>query len=86
VPLWPSEKHTTYENSAITDELDRIIHFGQFDHLRIYGLDVADRLTEAGFSVEIIDMEKQMEAALAEKYRLHNYLNIRELIFYCTKI
>jgi SAM-dependent methyltransferase len=85
VPLWPSEKHATYENSAITDERDRIIHFGQFDHLRIYGLDVANRLTEVGFSVEILDMEKLTEAALAERYRLHNNLNIRELIFYCTK-
>jgi hypothetical protein len=48
-------------------------------------LDVADRLTEVGFSVEILDMEKLTEAALAERYRLHNNLNIRELIFYCTK-
>lgn len=85
VPLWPSEKHNTYENSAITDSRDRIMNFGQYDHLRIYGLDVADRLTQAGFSVDIIDMEKQVDALLAIRYRLHNTLDIRELIFLSAK-
>lgn len=85
VPLWPSEKHATYENDAITDSRDRIIHFGQFDHLRIYGLDVTQRLEQAGFKVEVVDMEKQTEPLLSEKYRLHNNLDIRELIFLSVK-
>jgi SAM-dependent methyltransferase len=85
VPLWPSEKHPTYENNAVTDYRDRIIHFGQFDHLRIYGLDVTERLEDAGFRVEIVDMEKRTEASLSEKYRLRNNLDIRELIFLSVK-
>lgn len=85
VPLWPSEQHETYENAAIIDPRDRIIHFGQFDHLRIYGLDITERLKKVGFSVEVLDMEKQVNSAVAEKYRLHNNLNIRELIFLSVK-
>ncbi|HPM30075.1 MAG TPA: methyltransferase domain-containing protein [Chryseolinea sp.] len=85
VPLWPSEKHATYENPAITDERDRIMHFGQYDHLRIYGLDVVDRLKEAGFKIEIIDMEKRIDELNSKRYRLHNMLDIRELIFLSGK-
>jgi SAM-dependent methyltransferase len=85
VPIWPSEKHLTYENPDITDPRDRIIHFGQFDHLRIYGLDVIERIEEGGFKVEVLDMEKIIPEEMAIKYRLHNNLNIRELTFACYK-
>lgn len=85
VPLWPSEAHPTYENRSITDPRDRVIHFGQFDHVRIYGLDVVQRLERAGFQVEVLDMEQRVEPSLSKKYRLHNNLNIRELIFKSVK-
>ncbi len=85
VPIWPSEAHPTYENPAITDPRDRIIHFGQYDHLRIYGLDFADKIKSNKFELEIIDMEKEMPIDLSKKYQLHNHLNIKELIFVCTK-
>lgn len=39
----------TYEDSSLTSEQDRTIHFGQCDHLRIYGRDFRIRLYEAGF-------------------------------------
>lgn len=85
VPIWPSELHPTYENPLITDPRDRIINFGQFDHLRIYGLDFKDRILEAGFNLEMLDMEKKVPEQLARKYRLHNNLGIRELTFVCKK-
>jgi SAM-dependent methyltransferase len=85
VPMWPSEAHPTYENKAITDPRDRIIHFGQFDHVRIYGLDVVERLRLAGFLVDIIDLEKELKQEEIDKYALHNSTNIRELTFRCTK-
>lgn len=40
---------TTYENEKIIADVDRIAHFGQNDHLRIYGHDFRDRLKLAGF-------------------------------------
>jgi SAM-dependent methyltransferase len=41
----------TYENPAIKSESDRWAHFGQKDHVRIYGADFVDRLRSAGFTV-----------------------------------
>jgi SAM-dependent methyltransferase len=43
---------TTYEDPSITSPLDRMVAFGQQDHVRIYGADLTDRLREAGFEVE----------------------------------
>jgi SAM-dependent methyltransferase len=43
---------TTYEDPSITAPLDRMIAFGQQDHVRIYGSDLPDRLREAGFEVD----------------------------------
>jgi SAM-dependent methyltransferase len=40
---------TTYEDEAICDELGRELHFGQNDHVRVYGKDFRERLHEAGF-------------------------------------
>ena len=41
----------TYENPSIVSKADRLIHFGQEDHVRYYGRDVRDRLREAKFSI-----------------------------------
>lgn len=42
---------TTYEVPAITDPAERLLHYGQDDHIRFYGRDFRDRLKEAGFEV-----------------------------------
>ncbi len=85
IPLWPSESHETYENASITDPRDRIINFGQFDHLRIYGLDFVIRLKDAGFEVEIFDPADFYTLTEMNYFRLSNHLKIRELIFVCKK-
>ena len=43
---------TTYENSQIVNEADRLRHFGQEDHVRLYGRDLRDRIRDAGFDLE----------------------------------
>jgi SAM-dependent methyltransferase len=86
VPIWPSEKHATYENPSIVDEEDRIINFGQFDHVRIYGLDIFDRLVQAGFSkVEMIDLCQTLDEQRIQKYALKNNGGVRDLTFVCLK-
>jgi hypothetical protein len=42
----------SYENSAIVKPQERLLHFGQEDHVRYYGQDLVSRLKDAGFSVE----------------------------------
>lgn len=41
----------TYENDSIHCEKERVLHFGQEDHVRFYGNDVRDRIRGAGFSL-----------------------------------
>lgn len=43
----------TYEDESIIDEKSREKHFGQFDHVRIYGKDYRSRLENSGFKVEM---------------------------------
>jgi hypothetical protein len=43
---------TTFEDPSISSPIDRMVAFGQQDHVRIYGSDLAARLREAGFEVE----------------------------------
>ena len=42
----------TYENPSVQSAAERIIHFGQDDHLRYFGRDVRTKIREAGFSLE----------------------------------
>lgn len=41
----------TYENSDVTSEVDREVHFGHAGHVRYYGADFRARLASAGFVV-----------------------------------
>ena len=43
----------TYEDFNITDPKERQKHFGQYDHVRWYGMDYFERLKSVGFSVDI---------------------------------
>jgi SAM-dependent methyltransferase len=45
----------TYEDKFITDPVGRKIAFGQVDHVRLYGMDVLERMTAAGFTVDVVD-------------------------------
>ena len=51
----------TYEDDSSTDPEQRRLHFGQSDHLRIYGRDIEDKLTETGFSVARFQMDQHSE-------------------------
>lgn len=42
----------TFEDKSILSPTERKMTFGQFDHVRIYGKDYSERLTNVGFRVE----------------------------------
>lgn len=46
----------TYENPMIQTDKGRLKEYGQHDHVRIYGNDYADKLRNAGFEVEVVDL------------------------------
>ncbi len=70
----------TYENPDVTDARQREEHFGQWDHVRYYGMDIADRLRAVGFAVS---MERYGEAFETEEYRRYG-LN-QDLLVLCRK-
>jgi len=71
----------TYENSSITSPEERAKHFGQYDHVRIYGKDYFDRLRKAGFKVNEIDYSAKLSPDLVKKYCLAK----GEILPVCTK-
>ena len=45
---------TVYEDSRYVTAEDRIAHFGQHDHLRVFGADSKRMLEDAGFEVQVV--------------------------------
>jgi SAM-dependent methyltransferase len=72
---------TTYEDFSITNPKEREKHFGQYDHLRVYGADYKDRLIAAGFEVIEDDFVNDFSDDEIERYRLDK----SELIYHCYK-
>jgi len=61
---------TTYEDASITSPEERAKHFGQYDHLRIYGMDFFDKLREVGFNVTAYDYSTKLSSEEINKYAL----------------
>lgn len=57
VIMVPITADVTFEDPSITDPKERERLFGQWDHVRRYGPDFADRLRDAGFDVTIYTPE-----------------------------
>lgn len=70
----------TYEDPSIVDPDERRKHFGEEQHVRIYGADFADRLSASGFEVQL-DRGQDVAEENKHKYGLMD----NENVFYCTK-
>ena len=69
VPMNVKRKNT-FEDSSIKSKNEREKYFGQYDHVREYGLDFKDRVEQAGFKVEMINYSKKISQDLVIKYGL----------------
>lgn len=63
-------REVTYEDFSITSPEERSKHFGQYDHVRVYGRDYFNRLRSAGFKVQEIDYSSTISENLIKKYCL----------------
>ena len=63
-------REVTYEDFSITSPEDRIKHFGQYDHVRVYGSDYFDRLRAVGFKVDEVNYSKKLSEKEIDIYRL----------------
>lgn len=79
VPVYGDQ---TYENPEIKSPDERLKHFKQEDHVRLYGLDIKNRLEDAGFRVEVVHTS-DLDSESVEKHVLE-YPSTKE-IFLCTK-
>ena len=63
-------RKTTFEDDSITSKKERAKIFGQYDHVRIYGLDYFDKLRGIGFKVKEVDYTSTLSDGEIEKYCL----------------
>ena len=71
----------TYENDAVTTSWGRHTHFGQHDHVRVYGRDFPARLRGAGFVVEQRRYADELPPAEAGRYGVRSH----DVIHLCRK-
>lgn len=60
----------TFEDNTITDPKKRAEIFGQYDHVRVYGLDYFNKLRSIGFTVDEIDYTKKIAPELMKRFAL----------------
>ena len=60
----------TYEDFNITEPEERTKHFGQYDHVRLYGMDYFDKLKKVGFSVSPIKYSENYSGYEIDRYAL----------------
>jgi predicted SAM-dependent methyltransferase len=64
------KRAVTFEDDSITDKKERAKIFGQYDHVRIYGLDYFDKLRGVGFKVEEVNYSENLTEKEIDTYRL----------------
>lgn len=72
---------STYEDFKITSPKERQKHFGQYDHVRIYGIDYFEKLRKVGFEVTEIKCSE-----LADRNEIIDYCLMKnEILPVCKK-
>ena len=72
----PYKDGEIYEDYAITSEADRLNHFGQADHVRVYSVEgLKTRLENVGFVIKVKQFEKDEYLGFSDK----------EIIIFATK-
>lgn len=77
----PILRDVTFEDPSVTDPAERLRLFGQDDHVRVYGLDYADRLRAAGFRLKVEDFGATLSARRRQLYGLME----GERVYFCEK-
>ena len=70
----------TLEDPSVTDPEERLRLYGEKGHVRFYGIDLENRLSDAGFEIDL-DLASNVPADVCRRYGLRNDENI----FHCQK-
>jgi hypothetical protein len=76
------DRPATDEDPTVTDPNERLRRFGQRDHVRRYGEDYVERLREAGFKPEVVQMNDVLADDQLERMRLVKFGAV-EPLFIC---
>ncbi|MBN08806.1 MAG: SAM-dependent methyltransferase [Flavobacteriaceae bacterium] len=63
-------RNKTFEDFSITSPKKRTEFFGQYDHVRIYGIDFFKRLSEIGFKIKKIDFTSNLSDKEIKRFGL----------------
>jgi SAM-dependent methyltransferase len=74
------ERATTYEDASVVSPQDRLVAFGQTDHVRLYGADFGARLERAGFQVD----ENHYAVRLGERAMKRYGIKPGAVIYVCS--
>jgi predicted SAM-dependent methyltransferase len=77
----PILAEATFEDPSIVTPEDREGFFGQWDHVRMYGPDLKDRLESAGFDVKVDGYVRELGKSKIRRYGLLESHDI----YFCTK-
>jgi SAM-dependent methyltransferase len=80
VPL-DSASERTFEDPTIVTPEERERHFGQRDHVRLYGRDYGNRLEEAGFHVVVDRFSSELDSESMARHCLQS-----EDIYFCRSM
>lgn len=78
---YDKKRESTFEDDSITDPKERTEIFGQYDHVRVYGMDYFKKLESIGFEVAPVDYTATLSEEDIERYRLPK----GELVPVCRK-
>ena len=67
---YDTKREITFEDNTITDQSERTRIFGQYDHLRVFGMDYFKKLSSIGFDVSALDYTSGISSDDIERYRL----------------
>ena len=67
-----SEADETFEDPSVTDPDERLLLFGQHDHVRRYGPDYQNRLVHAGFKVTRYSPQDLLDQSDVERFGMSN--------------
>ena len=73
-------KDKTFEDQAITSPEERTKKFWGFDHVRLYGKDIKNRLENVGFKVDLANI-----ADFTEKENIRRYGMVEVPFYLCAK-
>lgn len=75
-----AKRAATYEDPSVVTPQERKKHFGQPDHVRIYGRDFQDRILEAGFQLRIEHFYETLDPNEVTAFSIRD-----EVLYHCTK-